>query len=67
MISFIAYTQKIPSLILLSLDIFQLSSGSQMPENKPKIFWLKIKIFLIGFQVFFQAIDMLRIEPLALR
>jgi len=32
---------------LLSLEVFQLSSGSQMPENKPKIFWLKIKIFLL--------------------
>lgn len=29
-----------------SLEIFQLLSESQMPENKPKIFWLKIKILL---------------------
>lgn len=33
----------------LSLEIFQLLSESQMPENKPKIFWLKIKIFLLDF------------------
>lgn len=34
---------------LLSLDIFQLLLGSQLPENNPKIFWLKIKIFLLDF------------------
>lgn len=33
----------------LSLEIFQLLSESQMPENEPKIFWLKIKIFLLDF------------------